>query len=74
MNLSKYSAKQLSNEQLLCTCQSDLLSYYKLSKNDLGIIIEFKKTLTEDNNDLELAAQRLLAQIKQKYYAQERRS
>jgi len=40
-------------------------------KNSPGIIIEFKKTLPEDNNNLELAAQRALAQIKQKHYAQE---
>ena len=43
-------------------------------KNDLGIVIEFKKTLIEDNNDLELAAQRALEQIKQKHYAQELKS
>lgn len=43
-------------------------------KNDLGIVIEFKKTLIQDNNDLELAAQRALEQIKQKHYAQELKS
>jgi len=44
------------------------------NQNDLGIVIEFKKTLLEDNNDLELAAKRALEQIKQKHYAQELRS
>ena len=44
------------------------------NKNDLGIVIEFKKTLLEDNNDLELAAKRALEQIKQKQYAQELKS
>jgi len=39
--------------------------------NDLGIVIEFKKTLLEDNNNIELAAKRALAQVKQKEYAQE---
>lgn len=43
------------------------------NKNDLGIVMEFKKTLIQDNNDLELAAQRALEQIKQKHYAQQLR-
>jgi len=42
--------------------------------NDLGIVIEFKKTLLEDNSDIELAAKRALEQIKQKQYAQELRA
>lgn len=44
------------------------------NRNDLGIVIEFKKTLLEDNSDLELAAKRALEQIKQKHYAQELRA
>lgn len=43
------------------------------NKNDLGIVIEFKKTLLEDNSNLELAAKRALEQIKKKQYAQELR-
>lgn len=44
------------------------------NKHDLGIIIEFKKTVTEDNKDLAVAAKRALQQIKEKQYAQELRA
>lgn len=51
----------------------DIMIIPRNNKN-LGIVIEFKKVLTDEKETLEIAAQKALAQIKRENYAQELRS